>query len=90
MHSNVYLRELVERCLSERGLPGTVAIYPSVPLAKRLETGQRAHFVVEYQGHGSSRFLVDEYEISCGTVGAPVARTLADRIEKQRRVDLAA
>jgi hypothetical protein len=76
--------------LSERGLPGTVAIYPRVPLAKRLEAGVRAQFVVEYHGHGDALFTVDEYEISSGTVGAPIERTLANRIEKERQVHLAA
>ena len=90
MQPNIYLKDLVERRLAERGLPGTVAIYPHVPLAKRLETGERAHFVVEYHGDGDARFLVDEHEISCGTVRAPVAHSLAARIEKERRVELAA
>jgi hypothetical protein len=90
MRPNVYLNELVARCLNERGLPGTVAIYPRVPLARRLESGERVQFVVEYHGCGDTRFLVDEYEISCGTVGSPIARSLADRIEKERRVELAA
>lgn len=90
MRSPVYLKELVAHCLSERGLPGTVEIYPRVPLAIRIETGERAQFVVEYHGHGDARLLVDEHEISSGTVGAPIARSLADRIEKSRRVELAA
>jgi hypothetical protein len=90
MQPNTYLKDLVARCLAERGLPGSVEIYPRVPLARRLETGERIQFVVEYHGHGDARFFVDEYEIACGTVGAPVARSLGDRIAKERRVELAA
>jgi hypothetical protein len=90
MHTNVYLKDLVARCLAERGLSGTVEIYPRVPLARRLETGERIQFVVEYHGHGDARLLVDEYEIACGTVGAPVARSLADRLATARRVERAA
>lgn len=90
MQPNVYLKDVVARFLADRGLPGSVAIYPGVPLAKRLETGERAQFVVEYRGSGSAHLLVDEYEIACGTQGAPVARALADKIERARRAELAA
>ena len=87
MQPNPYLEDLVARCLAERGLRGTVRIYPRVPLARRLQTGERIQFVVEYDGDGDARFLVDEYDIACGTVGASIARSLADRIVKERRVE---
>lgn len=90
MQPNVYLKELVARCLADRGIPGSVEIYPDLPLAKRLETGQRTHFVVQYHGHGDARLIVDEHEISCGTIGSPIERTLAERIARERRVELAA
>lgn len=90
MQPNVYLKDVVARCLADRGLPGTVEIHPRVPLAKRLETGERAQFVVEYHGDGDAQLFVDEYEIACGTVGAPVGRALADKIERARRPQQAA
>jgi len=90
MQPNTYLKDLVARCLADRGLPGSVEIYPRVPVARRLETGERIQFVVEYHGDGDARFFVDEYELACGTVGAPIARRLADRIAKDRHIELAA
>lgn len=83
----MYLKDLVAQRLADRGLPGTVDIYPSRPLAIRLETGERTQFVVEYRGDGEARVVVDEYEISSGTIGAPVAHALADRIVKARRLE---
>lgn len=83
MH-NVYLKDLVAAKLAERGLPGSVHIRPNKPLAARLESGERATFIVEYNGHGTARLDVPEHEISCGTVGASVAVALADMIERAR------
>jgi hypothetical protein len=81
----MYLKDLVAQTLADRGLPGTVDIRPHLPLAKRLETGQRAQFVVEYRGDGTASLVLDEHEISGGTVGAPIARAIADRIVAARR-----
>jgi hypothetical protein len=81
---NVYLEDLVAKTLAERGLPGSVHIRPNKPLAARLESGERATFIVEYDGVGTARLDVPEHEISCGTVGASVRVTLADLIERAR------
>jgi hypothetical protein len=81
---NIYLEDVVAAKLAERGLPGSVRIRPNKPLAARLESGERATFVVEYDGLGTARLDVPEHEISCGTVGAPVAAALADTIERVR------
>jgi hypothetical protein len=86
----VYLKDLVAQTLADRGLPGTVDIRPHRPLAKRQETGERARFIVEYRGHGTASLVLDEYEISSGTVHAPIARHVADRIVAARRAELAA
>lgn len=83
----MYLKDLVAQTLAERGLPGTVDIRPHVPLARRLETGERARFVVDYHGDGTASVLLDEHEITSGTVGAPIARYIADRIVAARRQD---
>ena len=83
MH-NVYLKDLVAAKLAERGLPGSVRIRPNKPLAARLELGERATFIVEYDGVGTARLDVPDHEISCGTVGASVAVALAERIERAR------
>lgn len=83
MH-NVYLKDLVAAKLSERGLPGSVHIRPNKPLAARLQSGERATFIVDYNGVGTARLDVPEHEISCGTVGASAAVTLADMIERER------
>jgi hypothetical protein len=87
---NVYLKDIVARRISERGMPGVVDIRPRVPLPVRLETGERVQFVVDYKGAGNVRLLVDEWEVSCGTKGAPVADALVDKILKNRQRDLAA
>jgi hypothetical protein len=84
--SNVYLSDRVAKCLADRGLPGSVQIRPHKPLAARLESGERASFVVDYEGVGTAHLIVDEYQIACGTVGASVVTSLADMIEKQRRL----
>ncbi len=86
----VYLKDLVADCLAARGLAGTVEIRPRTPLATRLETGERTQFIVEYRGRGAARLVLDEWEISCGTVRAPIAETLADKLAIARRIDLAA
>lgn len=85
MQPNVYLKDLVARVLAERGLPGRVEIHPHRPFADRLESGERARFIVEYHGDGITRLVLDEYEVSSGTVGAPVAVAIADAIERARR-----
>ena len=83
MH-DVYLKDLVAATLAERGLPGSVLIRPNKPLAARLDLGERATFTVEYNGVGTARLDVPEHEISCGTVGASVAVSLANLIERSR------
>lgn len=83
----MYLKDLVAQTLADRGLPGTVDIRPHVSLARRLETGERARFVVDYRGEGSASVMLDEHEITSGTVGAPIARYIADRIVVARRQD---
>lgn len=85
MLSNMYLQGLVERELATRGIPGTVRIRPQVPLARRLESGERARFLVAYEGSQAVTVTVDEYEISAGTVGAPIAVALVNKIEKELR-----
>lgn len=87
---NIYLKDLVAKTLAERGLPGSVQIRPNKPLAARLESGERAKFIVEYDGVGSARLEVSEHEVSCGTVGAPVAVALAELIERARSRERAA
>lgn len=82
-----YLKDLVAKCLCERGLPGTVQIRPHKPLAARVESGERASFIVEYEGAGTARVVVDEYQIACGTAGSSVVTALADLIERERRCD---
>lgn len=85
--ATIYLADLVENCLAERGMPGTVRIRPHEPLAARLESGERARFLIDYDGVGTARLRVDEYEIAGGTVGASVVTALADMIERERRLD---
>ena len=79
---SAYLQDLVAAHLAERGLPGTVQIRPTKPLAARLESGERAMFAIDYDGAGTAHVLVDEYQIACGTVGAPVAVALADLVAR--------
>lgn len=88
--SPTYLKDLVERRLAELGAPGTVTIRPRVALAERWESGERVLFVIEYRGDGTAHLLADEWEISCGTVLAPVAEALAEKILKARRFEQAA
>jgi hypothetical protein len=82
--NNTYLKDLVAKHLADRGMPGSVAIRPHKPLGARMESGERAKFVVDYDGVGSARVIVDEYEIACGTVGASVVTSVANQIEKAR------
>jgi hypothetical protein len=82
MEPNVPLKKLVADVLASRGLPGTVEIYPNKPLALRQELGERVKFIVDYHGVGDARIVVDEWEISCGTVGARVEDALADQLER--------
>lgn len=85
----MYLEDLVAAELAVRGLRGVVRIRPNKSLAERLELGERATFIVDYDGVGTARVAVPEYEISSGTAGAPVAVALADLIERdcsKRRV----
>lgn len=82
--NNIYLKDLVAAKLAERGLAGSVQIRPNKPLAARLESGERATFIVEYDGVGTARLDVPEHEISCGTAGASVAVVLAAMIERAR------
>ena len=89
MQQNAYLKELVELCLADRGLPGTVDIRPYHPHTARLETGDRARFLVDYHGKGTVHLLVDEAQISSGTVGARVEVALADLIELARQIEYA-
>lgn len=88
MQPNPYLKDLVGETLAARGLPGSVEIRPDKPLAARIESGERAHFVVEYHGVGDAHLIVDEWQISSGTRGARVADALADMIERaiERRI----
>jgi hypothetical protein len=83
MH-NIYVKDFVAAELADRGLPGSVHIHPNKPLAARLESGERATFIVEYDGVGTARVAVPEHEISCGTVGASVVGALADLIQRER------
>jgi hypothetical protein len=84
---NVYLKDLVAAKLAERSLPGSVHIRPNKPLTARLGLGERATFIVEYNGVGAARLQVPEHEISCGTVGGSVEAALADMIERARSRD---
>ena len=90
MKPNIELRELVEEHLAARNLPGAVTIRPHKPLAARLESGERARFIVTYDGVGTAQITVDDSEISCGTIGAPIAKAIADKIERARHARLAA
>lgn len=90
MEPNVPLKKLVADALASRGLPGTVEIYPNKPLALRQELGERVKFVVDYHGVGDARIVVDDWEISCGTVGARVEDALADKLEHAMERRLAA
>jgi len=83
MH-NLYLKDLLAAELAKRGLPGSVHIRPNKPLAARLESGERATFIVEYDGIGTARVAVPEHEVSCGTVGASVVVALADLVQRER------
>ena len=83
--AKTYLKDLVAARLAERGIPGTVEILPHVPLARRLETGERARFIVQYDGDGTAELALDDWEISGGTAGASVADALADKIAKARQ-----
>lgn len=88
--AKTYLKDIVAARLAERGLPGVVEIRPRIPLRRRLETGERAQFIVEYVGDGTAEIAVDEWEITCGTVRASVADALAGKIENSRQRQLAA
>lgn len=85
-----YLKDLVAERLAERGNPGTVEIRPRVPLAVRLDTGERTTFVVDFRGAGRAQLQLEEWEISTGTVGASVVDSLADKIEKAMQHEVAA
>jgi hypothetical protein len=84
MTTSRYLADLVAEQLAKRGMPGTVRIHPHKPLAQRVQSGERAMFVVEYEGAGMANLTVDEYQISSGTVGASVVTALANLIERHR------
>lgn len=64
----MYLNDLVAECLAKRGLPGTVSI-----------RRRGAQFTLEFQGTDgtTAAFPVDQYELTSGTVGAPIAESLA-------------
>jgi hypothetical protein len=83
MQPNEYLKDVVARRLAERGLPGRVEVRPHRPLAERLELGERARFIVEYDGVESARLVLDEWQISGGTRGAPISAALAEMIERE-------
>lgn len=85
-----YLEDLVAERLAALGHPGTVRIRPRVPLALRLEAGERARFVVDYHGAGSAHFVLDDWDLIKGTRGAPVAHALADKILDNTRIARAA
>jgi len=75
-----YLEDLVAERLAELGLPGTVTIRPRVPLAVRVETGERARHVLDYRGTRAVRFVLDDWDLIRGLRGASIAHVLADKL----------
>lgn len=75
-----YVEDLVAERLAALGYPGTVIIRPRAPLAVRIETGERARFVIAYRGRAEIQFMLDDWDVIKGTTGAPLAHALADKI----------